>query len=161
MNVESQIIKYEQEIKALKASYEQSAAEMPMFSTQMTFNTSMNTVKYTYPPGIDPLQWSAIIAMPRINLNTACGEEPIVVTFNCDEGINTFASLEIEKISGVVGVFGINVHKIIYNGGARWLVTVQPNVYLQDSWYVWSPTVLRFVVKSAAKGTLGAKMIWQ
>lgn len=161
-NVESQITKYEQEIKAIKASFEQSAAEMPMYASQLEFTTSENEVDYYYSPSVNPLEWQTIISMPRLSQYVACGVEPIIVTFNCSGGINTFANIEIELIDGRAGLFVTTTRRLPYTGGAQWLVTVQPNVKQKpDGYYTWSPTKLRFVVKSAVSGTLGAKMIWE
>ena len=160
--VEKQIERMEQEIKAIKASFEKSAAQMPMYSSEITFTTSQNIVKFTHPP-IDPRDWATLTSMPRTDVDTYCGKEPIIVTFSCDKGINTFANLEIETISGTSSIFSSSsISQISYNGGARWLVIIQPNTKIgDDGWDIWSPTILRFVVKSAAQGTLGAKMIWQ
>lgn len=161
MSVEKDIEKMEQEIKALKASFEQSASMMKIYSTQITFSTSMNSVTYSN-PSYNPLQWESLVSMPRIDANTHCGVETIVVTFTCSGGINTFATLEIEELVATSGLGVITTTRVPYNGGARWLVTAQPNVTLQPSgWYTWQPTKLRFVVKSAVEGQLGAKMIWE
>lgn len=161
MSVQGQINKLEEEIKAIKASFEQSAAQMPMYSSEITFTTSMNMVRYTHPP-INPLEWATLVSLPNIDQNTSCGVEPIIVTFTCDKGINTFANLEILVIESLDGLFVTTVRRIPYSGGARWLVTAQPNhEYKQDGYVEWHPTKLKFVVKSAVTGTLGAKMIWE
>lgn len=161
MRVEKNLNTLEQEIKALKASYEQLAAEMPMYKSEITFTTSINRIEYTS-PAIDPTKWESIIALPRLSQNVACGVEPIIVTFECSGGINTFATLEIGDVDVTSGVLAMTTRRIAYSGGARWLVTVSPNVTLESSgWYSWRPTILKFVVRSAVAGNLGAKMIWQ
>lgn len=161
MSVEKQIDKLEQELKALKTSFEQSATMMKIYSTEITFSTSMNSIAFSN-PSYDPLQWITLVYLPKINASTSCGVEPILVTFNCNKGINTFATLEIEVMTGRSGLRTITTRRIPYSGGSQWLVTANPNVTLQPSgWYTWDPTIIKFVVKSAAEGNLGAKMIWQ
>ena len=161
MRVENQITKCEQELKALKSSFQQSAAQMPMFSAQLTFSTSQNAISFTH-GAIDPTEWSLLLGMPQTDNNTYCGLESVVVTFNCDGGSNTFANLEIDLIDATNTLFGIETYRTPYNGGARWLVVLQPNVTQRpDFYYDWKPNVLSFVVKSAVAGTLGAKMIWE
>lgn len=160
MSVESEIEKMTNEINSLKATFEQSAAMMQMIVTEITFSTSMNSISFTN-PSYDPLKWQSLISLPKISATVACGLEPVIVTFDCDAGINTFATLEIERPAHTP-LDLIATYRLPYSGGAKWMVTVNPNVTpLQSGYYSWQSTTLRFVVKSAAAGQLGAKMIWQ
>lgn len=160
MSVESQIEKMTNEIYSLKATFEQSAAMMKMTTTEITFSTSMNSISFSN-PSYDPLKWQSLISLPKINSTTACGLEPIIVTFDCDSGINTFATLEIER-EAHTPLDLISTKRLPYSGGAQWMVTVNPKVTaLPSGYYSWTSTTLKFVVKSAAEGQLGAKMIWE
>lgn len=161
MSVEQQIEKLNQEIKAVKSSFEQSATMMKVYSTEITFSTSMNAVVFSN-PSYDPFDWSTLVAMPRVDANTRCGQEPIIVTFNCDRGINTFATLEVKPSKELGNLESIKIRRIPYSGGSRWLVIIDPDITTPpQGWSIWQPNVLTFVVKSAVQGQLGAKMIWQ
>lgn len=161
MTLESQIERLTSEIKALKTAFEQSAATMPLFTAETTFTTSMNSISFSN-PSYDPMQWLPLVSLFHISDTVACGVEPIIVTFDCARGINTFANLEIDRTTIHSPFDVIGTYRLPYNNGARWMVTVRPNVTLQPStYYTWEPTKLKFVVKAAAGGQLGAKMIWQ
>lgn len=161
MSVEQQIEKLNQEIKDVKSSFEQSATMMKIYSTKITFSTSMNTIIFSN-PSYNPLEWETLVSLPRIDANTRCGVEPIIVTFNCEKGINTFATLEIKVIEGGTGLRTITTKRLPYSGGSRWLVTTSPYTKMNSSgWYNWYPTVIEFNIKSATPGQLEAKMIWQ
>lgn len=161
MSVEQQIQKLNQEIKAVKSSFEQSATMMKVYSTEITFSTSMNAVVFSN-PSYDPFDWGTLTSMPRVDANTRCGEEPIIVTFSCDGGINTFATLEVKPAKELGGLESIKIRRLPYSGGSRWLVIATPDTTSQSQgWDIWQPTTLTFVVKSAVQGQLGAKMIWQ
>ena len=164
MRTDSQIKQLEQEIKALKTSFEQSASMLTVYTEEISFQTSMNVTNFTNSGSYNPLEWQTLVAMNRTSDGTRFSIETVQVTFRCEAGINTFASLEIDKLNGEeAGLRTISQRRIPYSGGARWLVTVAPNATLigTTGYYSWNPTQLKFAVQSAVKGTLEAKMIWQ
>lgn len=164
MRADSQIKQLEQEIKALKASFEQSASMLTVYTEEISFQTSMNVTNFTNSGSYNPLEWQTLVSMNRLPDGTRFSTETIEVTFRCDAGINTFATLEIDKLNGdESGLRAISMRRVPYNGGARWIVTAAPNATLigTTGYYNWEPTLLNFAVQSAVKGTLEAKMIWQ
>lgn len=164
MRTETQLQKLEQELQAIKASFEQSASSMEFYTYENTFSTSLNAINITFPQSVDPMDWTELwLPVLDSNKSTRAGEEKIVVTFDCDNNINTFAMLEIEKIQSGTGLRPISVERKIYNGGARWVVTAMPNVRMvgTSGYYEWNPNILRLVVKSSVRGQLGVKMSWQ
>ena len=159
-----QIQQLKQEMKAIKASFEQSASMLNVYTVELSFQTSMNVTNYTNSSSYNPLEWTTLMAMESLPNGTKFDTETIQVTFKCDAGVNTFASLEINKLNGDnAGLRTISCRRIPYSGGARWLITVAPNATLigTTGYYNWEPTRLKFAVQSAAKGTLEAKMVWQ
>lgn len=163
MRTDNEVKKLEQEIKALKTSFEQSASMLDVYTEEINFETSINVTNFSNSGSYDPLNWSTLMAMRQLPNGTRFSTETIKVTFRCDAGINTFASLEINNITGGAKTAFTTVRRIPYSGGARWLVTVTPNVTPSGTtgYYNWEPTQFKFAVQSAAKGTLEAKMIWQ
>ena len=161
MSVEQQIEQLDDEIKALKASFEQNANSMEVFTTETTFDTRANIVNASNSGSYSPLDWSKIWSIPKDQYGNGYGTETIVVTFNCTNGINTFASLEFT----VLAPAGFNIastKRIPYNGGARWLIMIDPNLTAigETGRYSWSPTKLHIAVQSATRGTMEVKMLW-
>lgn len=164
MNTEKQIEKLEQEVKAIKTSFEQSASDMTMYTYENTFSTSMNAIYITPPSDYDPLKWTPLW-LPTLDSDkvTKVGDERVEVTFTSEGNMNTFALLEIEVIQSGEGLRPIATERKAYSGGAKWVLVVSPNVKMvgTQGYYEWNPTILRFSVKSSVKGQLGVKMIWQ
>ena len=164
MRLEKQVAELEQEIKALKASFEQSATSMNIYRYETNFSTSMNVTNFSNSSPYSVLDWEPLVSMHRTTNGTRFSTESIIVTFNCDAGINTFAFLEIHDVSGWSdqSLSTFTNHRIPYAGGARWYVSMSPNAtQLPSGYYSWSPNQLKIVVKSAAPGQLGVKMSWE
>ena len=165
MSVDKQLQKLEEEIKALKTSFEQSAASLNVYTTETTFDTSMNVTNFSNGGAYDPMQWLPLMATYQMSNSTRFDTETFVVTFTCDKGINTFASIEFKNITAEQkGRTSYLTHRRVpFAGGAKWIVTTQPNATLNSGtgFYTWEPTKIKIAVQSAAEGTLGVKMIWQ
>lgn len=164
MSTEKQVEKIEQELKAIKASFEYSATSMKIYKYENIFTTSMNALHITPPPSYDPMDW-LLLWHPILyeDKTTSIGAERIEVTFICEGNRNTIASLEIELLQHGEGLRPVIVERKIYSGGARWIVRATENTKMVGTtgYYSWSPNIIRFVVKSSVPGQLGVKMIWQ
>lgn len=159
--VDQQLEKMEQEIKALRASFEINANSMKVYTKELQFTTQKNKTSWSNSQAYNPLQWEQLVSMAKESDGNRFSTETIVVTFDCAAGINTFAQLEINLVSGLdTNWLVIGCRRVPYSNGARWIVTTRPNLD-NPSYDVWYPTVLKFAVQSAAEGTLTAKMIWQ
>lgn len=165
MSVEQEITKLEQELKAIKTSFEQSAAMMKVNKVQMRFSTSANFIQWNphgnwEPFKYEPLDSLAASTSDSSGNHTGYGNERVVITFNSEKGQNTFASLELNLIDAKG--WAVWQKRVPYSGGARWIINLLPNVY-QDEQYEWhwEPNVLDIAVESSFPGTLGAKMIWE
>ena len=162
MKVEQQLQKIGQEIEAISAAFAQNAATMEVFTSILDFTTSRNTTNWSNSQPYNPNQWAPLISMFEDSDGNRFATETIIVTFDCDSGINIFANLEVDFTDTSPGWAIVSCRRIPYSGGARWLVTTQPNFSGPGPGeYVWKPTKLKFAVQSAAPGTLSAKMIWQ
>lgn len=162
MSIEQQIEGLEEEIKALKCSFSQSANSMKIYTVEKAFETKANIVRASNPNPYNPLEWSAITSIPKNQNGDGYGRETILATFNCLKGINTFASLEFTVLAPS-GLNIISTKRVPYAGGARWQIEIRPNVTMDGGtgFYIWSTTKLHFAVQSAAEGTLEVKMIWE
>lgn len=164
-STDKQIQKLEDEIKALKASFQQSAVMMNIYTTDIQFDTAMNVTNWSNSGSYNPLQWGTLVAMYTLQNGTRFDTETLEVTFTCADGYNTYATLEVDDITPgkETSFFRFYYHRVPYNGGARWIVSVAPNADLVGGtgYYTWAKSTLRFAVQSPAKGTLGVKMIWQ
>lgn len=165
MSTEKQLEKLENEAKAIKASFQQSTTDMDVYTSEVTFSTSANIIRWNDNGNWDPYHYSNLDSLEGLKNDgsgnhTGYGWERVIVTFDCDGGFNTFASLEIEKID--VSDWYIRFQRIPYSGGARWEVLLLANGVLEHGIYQsWKPNILKFVVQSAMAGTVGAKMVWQ
>ena len=150
--VDKQVQKIEQEIEAIRSA----------LTVSLTFTTSRNTTNWSNGGSYNPLQCAPLISMYRTSGGDRFDTETIEVTFSCNEGINTFANLEISFVTITSGLAVVSSRRVPYSGGARWIITVRPNATTDSSGYdVWQPSTLRFAVQSAVQGTLTARMIWQ
>ena len=162
MRAEDQIAKLQQEAKAIKASFEQSASMMEIYTATASITTQPNKVGYTVPSGGFVYDdWKRITAM---NDNHSSDDpfhyycdETVIVTFQSENGSNVLANLEFDENTDVI------VTRLAFSGGAQWRVVVSPNLTpVPGTAYVeWAPTVINFAVQSSVKGTLEAKMIWE
>lgn len=166
MRTEKEVEKLEGEIKAIKASFQQSASMMEVYTASCNFSTSPNVITWNGNGHWTPLHYTWLDTLYGQTVDgsgntTGYGRERIIVTFTCTGGINTFASLELEPIDMNDGTVWIK--RIPYSGGARWVVYLNPNgVYNgQGVWQSWKANKLKFYVQSAMAGTVGAKMAWQ
>lgn len=164
MNVEKETQKLERELKAIKTSFEQSAATMKIYKTQIRFSTSPNQVRWNSNGHWEPLKYEPLDSLAGLTSDssgnyTGYGHERIVVTFDSEKGQNTFASLELNLIDFRNWI--VWPKRVPYSGGARWVVDLHPNVY-QDEQYVWhwKPNILDIAIESSFPGVVGAKMIW-
>lgn len=162
MRVDEQLQKIEQEIESIRAAFAQNASTMTIYTTTLDFTTSKNTTNWSNSGAYNPLEWEPLTSMFQTSGGEKFDTETIEVTFDCAAGINTFANLEIDFADVSPGWAVISSRRVPYSGGAKWLVTTQPNFSGPGpGQYVWLPTELRFAVQSAAQGTLTARMIWQ
>lgn len=165
MRVESEITEIEEEMKAIKASFQQVASSMTVYTSSMDFTTSPNTITWNGHGNWEALKYPWLDSLDGLvsdgaGNNTGHGRERIEITFICSAGVNTFASLEIDLVDTISNAVWFK--RIPYSGGARWVVLLRANgVYNgQGVWQSWKPNKLRFAVQSAMPGTIGAKMIW-
>jgi len=166
MRTEQQLNTLEEEIKAIKTSFQQTASMMDVYTTILDFSTSPNIVRWNGNGHWEPLKYPWLDSLSGISSDssgnyTGYGRERVVVTFNCSGGINTFASLEMDLIEANGNA--VWCKRVPYDGGARWVVLFHANEERdgQGRWVSWKPTVVRFAVESAIPGTLEARMIWQ
>lgn len=143
MIVEKEVKKLEDEMKALKATFEKMALQMPVFTNSVNFTTSANPMHIDYSGG---------------STYDFDGNERVVVTLSTNSGVNTLATLEIE-MDGFTSDF--KVKRVPYSGGARWIIYNSPNYGEVSGDYQRIDTNYTFTVQSAVDGTLEAKMIWQ
>lgn len=168
MRVENQIVKLEREIEAIKSSFEQSAATMNVYTSEIYFETSPNHITWNDNGHWEPIRYAWLDSLAGITQDSqgnysGYGRERFVITFDCDGGSNTFASLELTPV-GVSQIPIVWSKKVPYSGGARWVVLVWDNgTYSTDGsyTYTWRPNRFNIAVQSAMPGRLGAKMIWQ
>ena len=163
MRVEKQISQLEEEIQAIKSSFELQAASAQVETKTITFSTSANIIRWSNSSPYNPLQWETLVSLPKAQNGDCYGNEEILVTFNCASGSNTIASLEIKEISVNAGVVFLSARRIPYSGGARWIINLPPNTTLDGDtgYHIWSPSTIQIAVQSMIEGTLEAKMIWQ
>lgn len=168
MRVERQLEKLEQELKDLKTSFMQSAAQMDIITTKINFSTKSNICYFEMHNDHDHEDWSRIytvFAAYRTGWNTYtyyC-DETVVVTFRSDNGSNIIGNLEIEGNRGA-----INIMRVPFSGGAQWILRIGPNVTpvlspdgVTIDYWTWDPTDLTLAVQAGVSGTLEAKMIWE
>lgn len=162
MKVDQQLQKIEQEIESIRSAFSYNASNMSVYTSTLTFTTSENITTWTNSESYNPLQWSSLVSMYTTSGGDRFDTETIVVTFDCNAGVNTFANLEIDFVDIKQGLAVVSCRRIPYAGGARWLVTVQPKATTDgDGHDVWQPSTLEFAVQSAVQGNLTARMIWQ
>lgn len=156
--IEENIQKLENEVKALKSSFEQSASMMNINSVQTTFTTSPNTYTYTNSSPYTPLDWQPLwdyLAEGGTPFEGPFyGNEQILVTFRTDSGSNSLVDLEIDVLSPSTPL-PIHIMRINYNGGARWILDCRPNLTpIPPGYFRRSPTVLKITVNSIMPGSL-------
>ena len=166
MRTEQQLTKLEEEVKAIKASFEQTASMMKVYTASTDFSTSPNIVSWNGNGHWEPLKYPWLDSLSGISHDasgtyTGYGRERVLVTFDCDGRTNTFASLEIDLVDA--NGSAVWCKRVPYAGGAQWVVLFHANEERdgQGQWVAWKPTVLKLAVQSAIPGTLGVKMIWQ
>lgn len=165
MRTEKEVENLDREIKALKASFEQSASTMEIYTTRTTFTTQSNKFSFGWPSSFDYDDWWRIIAYIGIHDNvdrySYYASEPVIVTFRSENGQNVLANLEIGA-NGDSTSF-IKITRVPFNGGARWKLLCEPHLEPVGNpveYYNWSPWVLNLAVQAGVKGTLEAKMAW-
>lgn len=136
-NTAKELTKLEDEIKALKNAFQQTALQLPVFTYTINYTTLVNniTIKQS--------------GYPDYSFE---GVARVVVTFTSSMGANALATLEVSWDDGGIGMTDYKVRRVPYAGGARWIVYNSP---------INSTIDYTFTVHSAVQGTLGAKMIWQ
>lgn len=165
MRTEKEVENLDREIKALKASFEQSASTMEIYTTRTTFTTQSNKFSFGWPSSFDYDDWWRIILYIGIHDNvdrySYYASEPVIVTFRSENGQNVLANLEIGA-NGDSTSF-IKITRVPFNGGARWKLLCEPHLEPVGNpveYYNWSPWVLNLAVQAGVKGTLEAKMAW-
>lgn len=162
---EKQLKSIEQEIKALKTSFEQSASSMEIYTTRTTFTTQPNKFTATN-PSYDYTQWSRIVDYyykhSSSDPNSYYADEPVIVTFRSENGQNVLANLEIGA-NGDTTSF-LKITRMPFSGGARWKILCYPILEpIGNPWQyvVRSPWNLDIAVQAGVRGTLEVKMAWQ
>lgn len=160
MRAEKDLQKLEDEINALKVSFEQSASMLSLFSYSDTITTTSNQYSLSNSSVFNPLEWEDLFGYLADGGTSFVGPyygfETIRVTFRSENGSNALAHLELEDMS----VGDSNVLKIMrvnFSGGARWRIDCAPNVELisgSGGKYTWSPTSLKITVRSIVPGSL-------
>ena len=135
MNTEKVLSGLEEEVKALKNAFEQTGLQLPVYTYDLYFTTTVNHVRITYPGG------------QYVDFD---GAGRTVVTFTSERGSNALANLEIYYNDGGIGLSELKYRRVPFPGGARWVVYDQGGVINYH-----------FVVHSTVPGSVGAKMIWQ
>lgn len=168
MRVEKQLEELEREMKTIKSSFMQSAAQMNIVTTKINFSTQSNICSFEMNQSHDYQDWLRIYGdfayyVTSHNASTYYCDESVVVTFRSSNGSNTIVNLEIEGNLGA-----IYIRRVPFSGGARWILRIGPNVtpvYTPDGvfidYWTWAPTDLTLAVQSGVSGILEAKMIWQ
>lgn len=163
---EKQLKSLEQEIKALKTSFEQSASSMEIYTTRTTFTTQVNKFSFTSPPSFDYENWWRIMGYidqhDSTDRSSYFADEPVIITFRSENGQNVLANLEIGA-NGDSTSF-IKIMRVPFNGGARWKLLCEPHLEPVGNpveYYNWSPWVLNIAVQAGVRGTLEVKMAWQ
>lgn len=131
MNVESELIKLENESKALKATFERAATTITLFTNGITHTTTQN-------------QMTVVTSGGTYYQNDP---ERVIVTFNTNTGANTIAKLEIATDNTDLPV----VRRLPYSGGAQWSVCAGTK-----NTSPWQPTNYTFTVQSLMDGALSA-----
>lgn len=162
---EKQLKSLEQEIKALKTSFEQSASSMEIYTTRTTFTTQSNKFTATN-PSYDYEYWSRIVGYydkhSSSDPNSYYADEPVIVTFRSENGQNVLANLEIGA-NGDATSF-LKITRVPFNGGARWKILCYPlleDVGNPTQYVVRTPWNLDIAVQAGVRGTLEVKMAWQ
>lgn len=137
--MEQELTRLEDEINAMKATFEKTALQMPVFTHSIEFKTSANKITMNQSGSTFDFD----------------GNERVQVTFDTARGSNTLAVLEMQS-DGIKA--DLKVKRVPYTGGARWIVYDMPNY---NSGGNRIDTNYTFTVQSAVDGVLGAKMIWQ
>lgn len=139
MNETEKLVKnIEDEISALKASFEQSATTMPIFTKSVDLVTTRNKVDYKFDYQGQTIEY---------DMNAV---ERVMVTFTTSRGSNTIAALEIDVDNLQASP---EVRRVPFSGGARWIVMGQPHMEYPN----WLATVYRFTVHSMVDGVLTAE----
>ena len=133
-SIQEQIQKLQLEAAAIKASFEQSATQIPVHTKSLGFSTSRNKLTTHYPGG---------------SQYEDSGVERVVVTFASVNGADTIATLEVSTDNPNQ----LNIRRSIYSGGAQWVVSARPKSENNS----WSPTNYTFKVHSLIDGDLSAK----
>lgn len=163
MRVEKQLNELENEIKALKVSFAQSAAGLSYFAYTINFSTSKRAYSISNGSPWDPLSWSALTRYLEeggvMGVGPYIGEEIVQVTFNSNDGSNVLADLELGNFGSSLLAHTIREN---YAGGARWKISCSPNVTLVTTpgvEYRWSPNSFSITVRSIMPGTLEVKQL--
>ena len=135
MSTEKVLADLENEVKALKTAYEQTALQLPVFTYSIDFRTTLNKMKVTYPGGT-PVEFDGI--------------GRVEITFTSSRGANALAFLEVKNNDAGTETVAIKYRRVPYSGGAKWIL-----------FGINTETVYTIQVQTAMQGTLGAKMIWQ
>ena len=102
MRIETQLEQMEREVKALKASFMQSAAQMNIITTKINFSTEVNICSFDNHQSHDYKDWRRLygeFALFRIGRqsNQYYCDEPVEVTFRSNNGSNIIGNLEISN----------------------------------------------------------------
>lgn len=160
MRTEKELQKLEDELKAIKMSFEQSAVSLNIQTVETSFTTHASQFTYTNSSSYDPFEWQDITFGYLAEGGTAFygpyyGNEIIQVTFRSNTGSNTLASLEInDRTEG--GSNSVHIMRVPFDGGARWVLSYFPCCERVSGVgeYTWSPTVIDIAVQSIMPGSL-------
>lgn len=132
-NTERLLTELENESKALKATFQQAATSLPVFTNTITHATTQNQMTIVTSDG-----------------STYYTNDPerLIVTFNTNSGANTVAKLEVHTDNPNLPI----IRRILYSGGAQWSVAAGS----QSNGSTWQATNYTFTVQSLINGTLNA-----
>lgn len=158
MRVEKELEQLEDEIKALKTSFEQSATTLANFAYSSSFITTERKFTVSSTSAIDMAKWQSLFVYLEEGGSFPSGpwicDEVVEVIFRTLDGSNVLADLEINTVDPLLHTIRTN-----YSGGARWLVDCRPNVKRVSDMYQWSPTSLEITVRSMKPGTMEIRQL--
>lgn len=140
--VEQELTYLEREAQALKASFEQQASQIPVFTNEAEIATTPNLCHYVYP-------------VPEAGQQAdyeVYEYERIMVTYDTTSGIDTIATIEVDSDRDVPP----KIRRINHAGGARWIISNSANL---ENGSDWKATNYKIVIHAIADGVIMAENI--
>jgi hypothetical protein len=133
-SIEAWLNKLENESKALKTAFVQSATSLRVFTDETNFTTAKNTI--------------TVVVGGQTYYHD--NQERVLVTFDTNNGADTLAKIELTCSQEYLPA----VRRVPYSGGARFMIT---NVADQDASGNWRATTYRIVIQSFVEGKVRAE----